>query len=305
MASQHTVLIAGGSGFIGSALTNYLVAEGHRVAHLSRRNSPNSTVPVFAWNPGETELDLNALSAELGTPITAVVNLAGYSISKMPWTKARKALILSSRLDATTTLVRAIRRASTPPQVFINGSAVGYYGSRGNELVTESSSPGTGFLADVVSQWEKATEGTPASTRLVLARTGLVLGRCGALTPLKLLTRFFLSGPLAGGKDWWPWISLRDEVRALAFLLSAQISGPVNLVAPNSATSGQVMKELATQMKRPFWLPAPGFAISLLLGQAGRELLLSSQHVVPDVLLNSGFTFQDSDISEGVSSALR
>jgi NAD dependent epimerase/dehydratase family enzyme len=132
-----------------------------------------------------------------------------------------------------------------------------------------------------------------------------VLGPHGALKPLKLLTSFCVSGPLAGGKDWWPWISLTDEVQALAFLISNDVTGVVNLVGPQAATSSTVMKELATQLKRPFWLPAPGFAISLLLGQAGRELLLSSQRIEPEVLVESGFTFSDSTISEGVRSALR
>lgn len=306
MARSLTVVIAGGSGMIGTALTALLRENGHDVRHLTRADSnTNSAVPSYSWAPGKSELDLDQLADEIGKPIDVIINLAGATISKMPWTKKRKNIILSSRIDATTTIVNAIARATKKPEVFINGSAVGFYGDRDSEILTESSSQGSGFLAEVVAQWEDAAMPAAAHTRLVLARTGLVLGPHGALKPLKLLTSFCVSGPLAGGKDWWPWISLTDEVQALAFLISNDVTGVVNLVGPQAATSSTVMKELATQLKRPFWLPAPGFAISLLLGQAGRELLLSSQRIEPEVLLASGFTFSDSTISEGVRSALR
>lgn len=306
MARSLTVLIAGGTGMIGSALTQLLREQGHNVHLLSRVAawSPSGVV-AYPWAPGRLELDLDLLAAEIGNPIDAIVNLAGSTISKMPWTATRKKIILDSRIDATNTLVDAIARAQHKPEVFINGSAVGFYGDRDNEILTESSSQGVGFLPEVVAQWEEAAMPATQHTRVVLARTGLVLGDHGALSPLKLITKFFASGPLAGGKDWWPWISLEDEARALAFLIDHDVTGAVNLVGPESATSATVMKELARQLKRPFWLPAPGFAISLVLGQAGRELLLSSQHIVPEVLLTSGFSFSDQTISEGVRSALR
>lgn len=304
MAQSLTVLIAGGTGMIGSALTSELLADGHTVAHLSRSSADESTVPTFGWKPATTPLDLDEIARQLGKPIDAVVNLAGATISKMPWTKKRKQNILTSRVDATMAITDAIGRAAHKPTVLINGSAVGIYGDRDNENLTESSARGHGFLADVVQAWESAALTAPKSTRVVLARTGLVLGEHGALGPITFLTKLFVSGPLAGGKDWWPWISLRDEARALAFLITTQVSGPVNLVAPQPATSATVMRTVAQQLKRPFWLPAPGFAISLLLGQAGRELLLSSQKVHPEVLLSSGFTFLDTEISGGVRSAL-
>lgn len=306
MASSLTVLIAGGSGMIGSALTELLLQNGHDVRHLSRNpSSYASSVQSYAWAPGVSPLDLDQLSQQLGKPIDVIVNLAGSTISKMPWTAGRKKIILDSRIESTSTIVDAIARAQHKPEVLINGSAVGFYGDRDNEILTESSSQGVGFLAEVVAQWEEAAMPATKHTRVVLARTGLVLGDHGALGPLKLITKFFASGPLAGGKDWWPWISLEDEARALAFLIDHDVTGAVNLVGPESATSAAVMKELAHQLKRPFWLPAPGFAISLVLGQAGRELLLSSQHIVPEVLLTSGFSFTDQTITEGVRSALR
>ncbi len=300
MARSLTVLIAGGSGMIGTALTTELEQAGHKVLLLSRTPGAQR----IAWNPESTPLDLDSIAAEHG-PVDVIVNLAGSTISKMPLTAKTKHEILYSRLSSTNTIVEAIERAKKKPRALINGSAVGFYGDRGNEVLTESSSRGDGFLADVVVSWEAAAKPAEKHTRVAYARTGLVLGKKGALGPLRLLTTFFASGPLAGGKDWWPWISLRDEARALAFLIENDISGPVNLVAPTPATSGTLMKALAKLLGRPYWFPAPGFAISLVLGQAGRELLLSSQKITPEVLLSSGFTFLDSDVSEGLQSALR
>ena len=300
MARSLTVLIAGGSGMIGTALTTELEQAGHKVLLLSRTPGAQR----IAWNPESTPLDLDSIAAEHG-PVDVIVNLAGSTISKMPWTAKTKHEILYSRLSSTNTIVEAIERAKKKPRALINGSAVGFYGDRGNEVLTESSSRGDGFLADVVVSWEAAAKPAEKHTRVAYARTGLVLGKKGALGPLRLLTTFFASGPLAGGKDWWPWISLRDEARALAFLIENDISGTVNLVAPTPATSGTLMKALAKLLGRPYWFPAPGFAISLVLGQAGRELLLSSQKITPEVLLSSGFTFLDSDVTEGLHSALR
>jgi uncharacterized protein len=301
VARSLTVLIAGGTGMIGTALVPLLEKSGHSVFLLSRTAGTGRIL----WKPGNSKLDLDAVSLEIGHPLDVIVNLAGSTISKMPWTKKNKSEIVNSRIDATQTLVEALHAAKKKPSALINGSAVGFYGNRDNEVLTEKSGRGTGFLPDVVVAWEEAALLAPAGVRVALARTGLVLGKAGALGPLRLLTSFFVAGPLAGGKDWWPWISLRDEARALAFLIENDISGPVNLVAPSPATSGTVMGTLASLMKRPYWFPAPGFAISMVLGQAGRELLLSSQKITPEVLLTSGFTFLDSDISEGLGSALR
>ena len=306
MARSLTVLIAGGTGMIGTALRQELTASGHTVHYLSRTASWTAGgVMGFTWPQDNEPLDLDHISDFIGKPIDVIVNLSGSTISKMPWTAKTKHEILYSRLSTTNTIVEAIERAKKKPRALINGSAVGFYGDRGNEVLTESSARGDGFLADVVVSWESAAKPAEQHTRVAYARTGLVLGKKGALGPLRLLTSFFVSGPLAGGKDWWPWISLRDEARALAFLIENDISGPVNLVAPTPATSGTLMKALAKLLGRPYWFPAPGFAISLVLGQAGRELLLSSQKVTPEVLLSSGFTFLDSDVSEGLQSALR
>lgn len=302
MARSLTVLIAGGSGTIGSQLATELRNKNHKVYILSRNPSAIDTIE---WKPGVDAFNLDDIVKLIGNPVDVVVNLAGATISKMPWTRKTKENILESRLIATKTIVDAINTAKHKPSALINASAVGFYGNREDEMLTETSNAGEGFLVDVVTAWEKAAEMVNKQTRLVLLRTGLVLGKHGALKPLKFLTSCFISGPLAGGNQWWPWISLQDEVRAIIFAIeNKKISGPVNLVGPHPATSKTLMKSLAKQMRRPFWLPVPGFAITFALGQAGRELLLSSQKVSPEVLINSGFTFLDSEISDGLHSAL-
>lgn len=305
MSQQLSVLIAGGTGTIGRSLQELLLDNGHNVAILTRGStSLTAPVPLFSWTPGSA-LDLDDISQQWGHRIDAVVNLSGSSISQIPWTKKRKKNILSSRIDSTTTLVNAIGAAQQKPQLFVSGSAVGFYGNRGDEHLTESSSSGEGFLSDVVKAWEDCARPAEKVCSVAYIRTGLVLDKKGALAPIKLLTKFFLSGPLAGGKAWWPWISLHDEVRAIDFILTHKLRGPVNLVGPDPATSGHIMSSLARLMKRPYWFPAPGFAISLILGQAGKELLLSSQHISPDVLTKAGFVFDDKDVTSALTRALR
>lgn len=301
--TSRTVLIAGGTGMIGTALQQSLREAGHTPHVLSRAPRPGDTTS-HRWNPGVEPLDLDAFANTVGAPVDAVVNLAGASISHMPWTADYRREILQSRLAATETITDALRRASFPPRVLVNGSAVGFYGSRGEQPLAESAARGTGFLADVVEAWEHAASAAPAGVRVALARTGIVLGPQGALTPLKLLTRLGVSGPLAGGRMWWPWISLRDEVRAIEHVIEHEIEGPVNLAGPQPATAGALMRELAHLMRRPYWLPAPGLAISVALGQAGRELLLTSARVEPAALLASGFSFLDTSVEQGLRSAL-
>jgi uncharacterized protein (TIGR01777 family) len=298
VASSLSVLIAGGTGLIGRELTAQLEGAGHVVHTLTRSAEIAATESrTYVWNPGVTPLNLDAL----GT-FDAIINLAGSSISQMPWTAKRRAGIMHSRLASTNTLTEAIATSTRPPLVLLSGSAVGFYGNRGEETLTEVSPRGTGFLPDVVVAWEAAAKATPEGVRVVLLRTGLVLSPTGgALGPLRLLTKMGVAGPLAGGKSWWPWISLRDEVRAIMHLLTSEVWGPVNLVGPESERSATVMQTLAQRLKRPFWLPAPGFAITALLGQAGKELLLSSQRIQPTVLLADGFSFLDDTVASAIA----
>jgi uncharacterized protein (TIGR01777 family) len=184
--------------------------------------------------------------------------------------------------------------------VLVSGSAVGVYGTRPGEELTEESAPGGGFLAEVVRSWEAAALAAPATTRVALARTGLVVGPEGATAPLRLLARLGLAGPIAGGRQHWPWISLEDEVRALVHLIDAELRGPVNLAGPEPADAARVIRAVAEDAHRPYWLPAPGFAVSAALGEGGRELLLADQLVRPMALAASGFTFTHPTVEEAV-----
>lgn len=281
MTNRHAV-IAGGSGFIGRALARELRDVGWTVTTLVRR-APRRESEVH-WNPTSGDLDPAVLSGA-----DAVINLAGSSISRMPWTATIKADIVESRRAATTTIVTAVNQAHKTPSVLINASAVGFYGDRNDETLTEKSARGFGFLADVTVDWEQWAAG--AKARTVLIRTGLVLGQGGALAPLALSTLLFAGGRVGTGSQWWPWISLRDEVRAIVHLIDSKVSGPVNLVGPQPATATAITKTLAKILRRPHLLGIPPLVLRLL-GEAGAELLQSSQRIEPTVLLNDGFTFE-------------
>ncbi|GLK18447.1 TIGR01777 family oxidoreductase [Herbiconiux flava] len=295
MSAAQTVLIAGGSGFIGTELTRQLRAEGHTVLILVRR--PARTPTERSWDP-----EARWIPSAVVEGVDAIVNLSGASISKLPWTLPYKREILQSRVLATSTLVDAIARTENPPSVFISGSAVGFYGDRPGETLTESSPLGTGFLAKVTDAWERAAAPAAARTRLVTARTGLVVGKGGgALKPLTLLAKLGLAGPVGSGEQIWPWISLYDEAAALRYLLTSDLSGPVNLVGPRPAPASEVVRTLAEDLHRPYWLPAPAWALKAALADAGRDLLLADQDVSAQKLLFNGFTFRDGTIEAALS----
>ncbi len=298
-AHSLRVLISGASGLIGTPLVTRLRSRGHEVHVLVRRQPRDAT--EHQWDPAAGDIDQKIVDH-----VDAVINLSGASIAKLPWTPAHKRAILQSRLDATGTIVGAIAQSPTPPQSLIQASAVGFYGNRGNQELTEESAAGSGFLAEVTTAWEAATEALSASaTRVALARTGLVIATGGAMAPLRLQTLLGVGGPIGTGEQWWPWISLSDEVDALVFLLeNDELSGAFNLAGPTPATSKEVTKALAELMKRPHWLGLPQFAVSLLLGEAGRELLLASQKVLPTRLHQAGFRFSHSTINEALQATL-
>jgi len=293
MVSRHAV-VAGASGFIGAALVTHLRRDGWRVTTLVRRNP--ATSDEVRWDPAMGELDPAVVSGA-----DAVINLAGSSISRMPWTKAIKADLMESRRTTTTTIVTAINAAKVTPAVFLSASAIGFYGHRGDDELTEKSKRGDGFLADVCVAWEKWA--SKAKCRTVFLRTGLVLGGGGALAPLKLATLFGAGARVGNGRQWWPWISLRDEVRAIVHLIDSSVSGPVNLVGPNPATATTITRALATALLRPHLFVIPAFAVKLL-GEAGFELLLSSHRLTPEVLLADGFRFQHPTASNAVRWAI-
>lgn len=258
------------------------------------RRAPR-TETEFRWSPTERQVDARAIESA-----DAVVNLAGATTGRIPWTRSYKREILYSRVDGTTALAEAMGAAKSPPTVFLNGSAVGYYGDQPGVTLDESSAKGNGFLADVVEAWEQAAHLAPEGTRVVTFRTGLVVGNGGAFTPLSLLTRFGLAGRLGSGTQAWPWISLHDEAAAIRHLLTSELAGVVNLAGPTPATSVEVTRALAAAMRR--WHPwvVPSFAIRAL-GEAGETLLLTSERVVPARLLADGFTFRDETVHSAIA----
>lgn len=282
------ILIAGASGFIGTELVRQLEADGHAVTKLVR--SAPGTSSEFLWMPAELTVDPRAIDAA-----DAVINLAGASTGRLPWTTGYKREILYSRTKGTQTIAEAIGRSATPPSVFLNGSAVGYYGDQPGVVLTETAAKGEGFLSDVVEAWEQAARLTPATTRLVMLRTGVVVGKGGAFTPLIPLTRAGLAATFGSGEQNWPWISLHDEAAAIRHLLTSKLEGVVNLAGPTPATSREITDGLAEAMHRWHKLAVPEFALNAL-GDAGNDLLLNSQNVTPQRLQADGFEFRHSTV---------
>lgn len=287
------IAIAGSSGLIGSALVEQLRADGHEVIRLVRRKVVAST--EVQWDPSNKQIDLPRLSG-----VEVLINLAGAGVGDRRWTKKYKDLILKSRVQSTKTIANAA--LTIKPRVLINASAIGYYGDTANREVDENSSPGTGFLADVVKAWEDATKvASDAGIRVVNLRTGLVVSaNGGAWQRLLPLFKLGLGGQLGNGKQYWSFISLRDQVAAIKFLIeNDSISGPVNLTAPNPATNREVTKAMAKVFKRPALLNVPGFALQVALGEFSQEVL-GSARVSPRKLLAAGFKFNDPDIVSAI-----
>ncbi|MFF2273086.1 TIGR01777 family oxidoreductase [Agromyces sp. NPDC058136] len=291
------VLIAGASGFIGSPLSERLRAEGHEVLRLVRRRAQADD--EVSWSPAAGIIDFTVMDR-----VDAVVNLAGASLARLPWTRRYRGEILDSRVGATRTLADAMRKARRPPAVFLSASAVGYYGDRPGELLTEYSSAGAGFLPEVVAKWEQAAALAPEETRTVNVRTGLVIGHGGAMQRVGTLTRLGVSGRLGTGGQHWPWVALDDEVGALVHLLDSHVHGPVNFTGPTPATADRVMGAMAERMKRPYVLGVPERMLELALGRAADELLLSSQKVRPQRLIDDGYRFVHPTVESALEAML-
>ena len=290
---KQRVAISGASGLIGSALSTFLRSRGDEVVHLVRRQP--STKREIGWDPASRTLDPGDLSG-----LTAVVHLAGAGVGAHRWTAAYKQEILDSRVDGTATIANALADLGEPVAL-VSGSAIGVYGDRGEQILTEDSEPGTGFLADVVRAWEAATE--PAQDeglRVVHARTGLVLTpHGGAMERVLPLARLGLAGPLGSGHQYWSWITLHDEVRALAHLVDQNVSGTVNLVSTQPMRQSEVMKALGAVLGRPALLPAPTLALKVILGEFAGDVL-SSARILPSVLTASGFAFDHDTIDSAM-----
>ena len=289
------IAVTGSSGLIGTALVEMLEAGGHDVVRLVRR-APTHPGEV-RWDPEVGTVDLVGLAG-----VEGAVHLAGAGVGDHRWTPAYKQVIRDSRVLGTRTLVRALTQLDPLPRVLVSGSAQGFYGDRGDELLTESSPGGDGFLADVVRAWEAET--TPASVagiRVAHARTGLVMARSGgAFGRLMPLARLGLAGPLGSGRQWWSWITLDDEVAALEHLLTAEVSGPVNLCAPQPLRQKDLTARIAHALHRPSLLPAPSLALRMVLGQFAADVL-SSTRMVPEQLRASGFAHQHPTAQEATT----
>jgi uncharacterized protein (TIGR01777 family) len=284
------IAVTGASGLIGSALVGYLKSQGHTVQRLVRRAAVSSE--EITWDPIAGTVDMEALAG-----VDAVIHLAGAGVSDKRWTKKYKSEILNSRLLGTTTIAKAV--AIVKPQVFISASAIGWYGESGNRAVVESDRVGDDFLAAVCREWESAAD-LAGDVRTVKLRTGLVLDPTGgALGQMLPIFRFGLGGKLSNGKQWWSWITLHDQIRAIAFLLENKISGPVNLTSPNPVTNSEFTAGLARAMHRPALFPVPAFALKIVLGGFSAEVL-GSKKVMPQALTEAGFTFDYPHISSAL-----
>jgi hypothetical protein len=284
------ILISGASGLVGAKLVPALASQGHQVVRLVRDKAKASVDAAF-WDPKGGFIDQAALAG-----CDAVVNLAGESIASGRWNASRKRAIRESRVDATTTIAKAFAALEPKPRVLINASAVGYYGSRGDEWLDESSSSGSGdFLSGVCRDWEAATEpARRAGVRVVMTRFGVILSKQGGalatmLTPFKL----GLGGRIGDGQQYMSWIAIDDVIGTILHSLGTEtLAGPVNTVAPNPATNVAFTKTLGKVLARPTLFPMPAFAAKLVFGEMGEELLLGSQRVRPARLLESGYVFK-------------
>lgn len=292
MASpRRRVLIAGGSGLIGTELARQLRAEDSEVVQLVRRE---------VRGPDEVRWDARTLDPAVVEGADAVVALSGATVGRIPWTPAYRRTLVDSRVRPTVAIAEAILAAERPPTVFVSGSAVGFYGDRPGETLTEESARGTGFFPDLVAAWEAAASIAAPSTRLVVARSAVVVAKGGGLMPIRLLTKFGLGAGFGRGTQFWPWISLHDEAAALRHLIDSKLNGPVNVAGPTTATSDEITEAYAAVMHRPHLLRVPSFAVKVL-GEAGSRLLLDDARVVPARLAADGFVWKHPTITDAVS----
>lgn len=293
------IVVAGSSGYIGTALLHRLNAAGHQIVRLVR-SAPEQPDEV-RWYPDQQRLDPGVLDGA-----QAVINLAGAGVGDQRWTPEYRALLRSSRIDPTTALAHGIAAASDPPRVLLNASAVGFYGDAGDTELNEASPPGQGFLADLCQAWEQATQpARDAGARVVQLRTGLLLGpHSGLLKRLLPIFELGLGGRLGSGRQWMPWISLADEVAAIEFLLGTDdLSGPVNLTGPAPVRNAEFARTLGLVLHRPALLPVPAAVLRLVLGEFAGESL-ASQRAMPAALATAGYPFQHDNLAAALGWAL-
>lgn len=295
------VLITGASGLIGSALGDALGRDGHQVVPMTRSRSGGGEGAIV-WRPDARQL--NAADLE-GADV--IVHLAGENLAGLRWTEKKKRAIRDSRVEGTSLLAGAIAKLERKPSVFVCASAVGIYGSRGDAVLDESSGAGTGFLAEVCQEWERACEpAREAGVRVVNTRFGLVLSsKGGALKAMLTPFRLGLGGVVGSGAQWWSWVALEDAVRAIQFVMErSDLAGAVNVTAPEPVTNRAFTKMLGKVLARPTVLPLPEFVAKLVLGEMADEMLLSSTRVQPRRLVDAGFAFRYAQLEEALRAAL-
>jgi uncharacterized protein len=300
------VIVTGGTGLMGSALVRSLTQDGHRVTVLSRspnaqQKETNGNVQLVGWDARTAQG-----RGELADGADAIVNLAGSGISDGRWTESRKRLILESRVNAGRAVMEAIRAATQKPKVLIQISGVGYYGPSGDQILTEDASPGNDFLSRVCFEWEASTAGaSQLGVRRPVLRTGVVLSsKGGALPKMRLPFQFYVGGPLGSGKQYFPWIHIDDQIRAIRYLIDyPDADGPYNLAAPNPPTNAQFSRDLGKAMGRPSLMPVPGFGLKILFGEMS-TVLLDGQRVAPQRLQAAGFNFSYVDAVTAIQDIL-
>jgi uncharacterized protein (TIGR01777 family) len=298
------ILITGSSGLVGTALTQGLLRAGHTVCRLVRpgTSAPGSSQGFdVSWNPATGELGGAAVGAD------AAINLAGASIADGRWTLQRKQLLRSSRTETTRALVAALAKMAARPRVLISASAIGYYGNRGDEILTEASTSGNDYLSGIAKDWEaEAVKAEALGIRVVLARFGLILARHGGALPQMMRPfQFGGGGKISSGLQWMSWITLEDATAILRLLLENEhIRGPLNVVSPQPVTNAEFTKTLAAALHRPAFLPAPAFALRLILGEMADALLLSSQRVFPVQLQKLNYVFRHPDLRTALTALL-
>jgi uncharacterized protein len=300
------VLVTGSSGLIGSALLKSLRSDGHKIARLTRSGSKSQAADpaeAIRWEPPSGSLDLAAMENA-----DALVHLAGASIAEGRWNAARKQILRESRVDATRHLVAGLAKLKQKPRVIIAASAIGYYGSRGDEILAEASQPGTDFLAQLCRDWEAAVAAADSlAMRTVMLRIGMVLDAHGGALPRIIQPfRFGAGGRLGSGKQWMSWIALEDVVGIIRYAMQHDgLRGPVNAVSPNPVTNREFTRAIAATLHRPALFPAPRFALHLALGEMADALLFSSQRVAPQKLLTNKYPFRYSELRQALAEILR
>jgi len=300
------ILVAGSTGLVGTALVSDLKRAGHTVCRLVRPSTNTEAIRGsegfdVKWDPASGELGNAAVGAD------AVVNLAGASIAEGRWTPERKKVLQASRVDTTRALVNALAKMAARPRVMVSASAIGFYGSHGDEVLNEESKPGSDFLSEVAMAWEAEAEKAEAlGIRVLRARFGVILAKEGGALPQMVRPfRFGVGGKIGSGQQWMSWIAREDVVAILRFALeNGAVRGPVNVVSPQAVRNAEFTAVLAKTLHRPALFPAPAFALRLMLGEMADALLLSSQRVVPEQLQKLGYRFLQPDLAAALKSAL-